>query len=316
MENNYQLSPFHYEPKMRFETIINKKPKEVQIQGNEVSIIRALAKYKILNKHCINGCVRKEQPAKRQKTSYDTEINSLFQGGYIIKYYYPVQINGRSNTVLYALSPKGAQYALSKNIKVSLRGDAEEKIPVFDTVSVLETATLNSWHTRLAECYSSNIITELYDHVTESSDEKNIVVPSFFYLRNTDKHLFSELAVAAIVFKKDRSIEAEGAFINNILAVNSFLYTNRSVYKNGFIVILVESFIEMERASILIQSYSAFSHLQVYYAVDEYVNELSPLEWLYDAQNDEASMTTQYTLVNMMIQKKGGSDRAEKRVHS
>lgn len=60
----------------------------------------------------------------------------------------------------------------------------------------------------------------------------------------------------------------------------------------------------MERASVLIQSYSAFSNLQVYYAVDEYVNELSPLEWLYDAQNDEESMTTQYTLVNMMIQKK------------
>ena len=304
MENNYQLSPFHYEPMMKFETIINKKPTEIQIQGNEMSILRALAKYKILNKHCINSCVKKEQPLKRQKASYDNEINLLFRGGYIIKYFYPVQINGRANTVLYALSQKGSQYVLSKNIKVSLRGDTEGKIPVFDTVSALETATLNSWHTRLSECYSPNMLTELYDYVTESTDEKNIVIPSFFYIKTTESHLFNELAVAAIVFKKERSIEAEGSFINTILAVNSFLYTNRSVYKNGFIVILVESFTEMERASVLIQSYSAFSNLQVYYAVDEYVNELSPLEWLYDAQNDEESMTTQYTLVYMMIQKK------------
>lgn len=296
----YSLSPFHYDAETDFEIVINKKPKDIELKGNEVSIIRALGKYKVLNKRCIISCIRRMQPDNRHKDSYDDEINLLFKGGYIVKYQYPGRSSGRSNTVLYALSAKGLIYAKEKKIRVTLKSQDSTTTPILTTATALEIMTLNSWHTRVLECYGMQILTELYDSSARVAGDKNCIIPSCITMKTEAGCLFNEVTVLAIAFEKENTLRSEGAFLNKLLAVNSFLRKNNRAYKYAFIVVLVESFIEMERASVKIQSYAPLKRLQVYYAIDEYVNELSPLKWLYDVQNDAETGTTKYTMINLL----------------
>lgn len=303
----YLTSPFYYDETMEFDIIIQKKPKKVNLQGNEVSIIRALAKYKLLNKRCIKEAVHLSQPQNRHRDSYDTELGLLFKGGYIVKYQYPDQKSGRANVVLYALSAKGIAYAKEKDIKVPVENIRKDATPVFDTPAALEIASLNAWHIRLLTCYKGRIGAEIYDKPV-TIDEKTAIIPSCVTIKNNKSCIYPAVTAVTVAFKKTETAEAMGSFLNKILALNLFSKRYADEYQNPVVIVITESFTQIERAAIKMQLFKPLENLQVYYTIDEYINKLSPLEYLYSAKNDIHTATTRYALINLLQRKDMDND--------
>ena len=302
MQKKYYLSPYHYDEDTQMEIARSQKEKKVDIKGNESAIIRTLATYRLLNKKCISILVNRMQPEERKKPNHDTEINNLFQGGYIKKYEYPSATNGRGNIVLYALTDKGIEYALNKQMRFPHKPLKDDKM--YNTSTALEIAVLNSWHIRLVECYKEYITTEIYETPIRILEDKNSVLPSCITIKNEEWSLLKEVSVAAVPYCKEQTPQTEGVLINSIMAINVFFKNNKRVHKRPFIVVLVESFDQMEKASIMIHSYQIIQKLQIYYALDEYVNDTNPLQWLYEVTRDSETGNTRYIMIDLTQKEK------------
>lgn len=311
-KRKYYLSPYHYEDELQMVVAQNKKPKNIEIKGNEAAIIRTLAKYRLLNKNCIAIVVNRSLPEERKKPDFEKEIGILFKGGYIRKYYYPDMESGRGNVVFFALTERGIAYGSDKQMKftyVPLK-DTEK----YETAAVLETATLNLWHIRLMDCYSSYIRNEGYCMPVRVLEDKNAIIPSCIALKNSEWSLLKEFTVAAIPFCKKDAVQAQGAFLNSLLSINAFLNENRKLHKRSFIIVLTDSFKQMEKASDIIYSYQPLQKLQVYFAIDEYVNDENPLQWLYEVDRDTGKNTTKFLLIDLTqkIKEQGAKEPSEK----
>lgn len=302
MKQKYYLSPYHYNLETEMQIVQNKKPKKVDIRGNEAAIIRALALYRLLNKSCITIHVNRMQPPERQKPNHDTEIHNLFQGGYIRRYEYPSAINGRQNVVLYALTEKGVEYALKKQMRFSGKPLTDDKR--YSTATALEITVLNVWHTRLLDCYSEYIKTDIYEAPIRILEDKNSVIASCIGFENEEWSLLKSFSIAAIPFCKEYTEQTEGTLINSIMAANVFFKNNKRVHKKPFIIILTESFAQMEKADAMIHSYQILQKLQVYYALDEYVNDKNPLKWLYEVIRDEKTGDTKFIMIDLTQKQK------------
>lgn len=293
----YFLSPYHYEESLQMQVAQNKKPKAVHIQGNEAAIIRTLAKYRILNKRGIVAAVNRLLPAQRRKPSYDKEIGILFDGGYIKKYSYKDMDNGRSNVVAFTLTDKGNAYIADNQIRISYIPITDKQR--YDTSSVLEHLTLNLWHLRLLEKYEPYIQNESYQLITRIQEDKSTIIPSCIMLENKEWSLLKRFTVTALPFIKVSNEITKGAFLNSIMAINSFLNQNKRTHKLSFIIVLVDSFKQMEEAGNLIASYLPLGKMQIYYAIDEFVNDEQPLKWIYEINVSEDKKSVRYDLIDL-----------------
>ena len=81
-----------------------------------------------------------------------------------------------------------------------------------------------------------------------------MIIPSRISFINEDWSLLKQFTIIALPYTKDETIESKGTFLNSLMLINSFLNANRKSYKLSFIVTLVDSFEQMERARALIRS--------------------------------------------------------------
>ena len=296
MKDKYPLSPYEYNENRQMDVLQNKRPKEIKIQGNEAAIIRVLAKYRLLTKSGITTATNRLLPEKRRKPTFDKEISLLFEGGYIKKYCYRTSSNGRENVTAFALAENGIKYATEKQMRFFY--DPIKDNNKYTTHAVLEILALNRWHIRLLETYSSFIQSEGYQTPARGTEEKNMIIPSRISFINEDWSLLKQFTIIALPYTKDETIESKGTFLNSLMLINSFLNANRKSYKLSFIVTLVDSFEQMERARALIRSYKPLAKLCVYYAIDEFVNDENPLKWLYEVTYRESDNAIRYDLID------------------
>jgi hypothetical protein len=322
----YLTSPFSYYGG-EFNIVATEEHMDLQIKGNEAAVLRALAKYKVLNARCIAAVVAQMMPQDRRKSSYEKELDLLYRADYIIKYQYPqekiVKSNDeqednavtRGNTVLYALSAKGIAYADSKKIKVGLRSEEPENTPVYSTAEALEQAELNTWHIRMLETSSDIIQMELYDYLTRVEYGVNAVIPSCIQIkhRKGDGFILRSLTVAAVPLAKMEDLNTEGHFLNRLLAVNSFLRQNERNLRNAFIVILVDSFMAAEKAYTMLQAYTPLDDLHVLFALDEFVMEVEPITHLIKIDIDPENGDIVHSLVNLCIKKEEAAVQQKKK---
>lgn len=307
MKAKYYLSPYHYDPQIELEILQNKTAQKITIKGNEAAIIRALAKYRLLQKSGITSCVNKMQPENRQKPNHDSEIHNLFKGGYIRKYSYPDAVNGRQNIVLFSLTQKGINYAIEKEMKLApgILSDLQR----YYTATALEIAAVNQWHLRLMDAYKDYVTLEMYEMPVTVSEDKNAIVMSCINFKNKEWSMLEEFCVAAIPFNKDDSEEAEGVFLNNLFALNSFYKTTKLFWHGKkFIVILTESFAQMEKVYSFLSAFKI--QIPIYCALDEYVNDKNPLQWLYEITREDTG-DIKYTLIDLTQKKKEENEKHE-----
>lgn len=296
--NTYYLSPYHYEKTVQMQASHNKNPKKVDIKANESAILRAMAKYRVLNKKAITEAVNRMLPAHRQKPNFDKEVNILYDGGYLKKYHYPDAKNGRGNVVAYTLTEKGLSYVTERQMRLPYQPLTDDKR--YSTATVLEYLTLNTWHLRLLLSYAEHIQSETYQLPVRVQNEKNVIIPSCIMFKNDEWSLLKQFAIAAVPYKKANNEEAVGAFLNTLLSVNAFLNNNKKIHKLSFLILLVDSFQQMEEANSLIYSYEPLQRLQVYYAIDEFINDEEPLRWIYEVDKSvDAQKAVKYNLIDL-----------------
>lgn len=293
----YYLSPYHYDENVQMQVAQNKKPKEIEVRANESAIIRALTRYRVLNKKAITDAVNKMLPGPRQKPNFDKEVSILFEGGYLKKYHYKDAKNGRGNIVAFTLTEKGIQYAKDKQMRFNYKPLRDTQR--YSTAAILEYLTLNLWHLRILNCYTDSIHGENYQLITRIQDDKNTIIPSCITLENEEWTLLKRFSIAAIPYIKTNEEEAKGVFLNTLLSVNAFFNLNKKVHRLSFIIILVDSFQQMEEASRMIYSFMPLRKLQVYYAVDEFVNDEDPLRWIYEVdRSTDIKNSVKYDLID------------------
>lgn len=299
MSKQYMLSPYQYDPERQLCIAQHKKPQNIKLQGNEVAIIRTLAKYRVLVKSGIYEMVNETLPENRRKPNFDKELNNLFKGGFIRKYHYEGAQNGRENLVVFTLADKGTKYAKEKQIRFSYTPISDEER--YTTSTILELVTLNMWHIQNIKKNKENIRTESYQFSVRLPEGKNAVIPSLITFNNSEWSLLEEFTIAAIPFYKENNKEIKGAFFNSLMSLQSFFSTNKSVHKNHFIVVLVDCFEQMKLASEIIYEFKVLQRLQVYFSIDEYANDEQPLRWLYEVERgkDTNSNTTRYNLIDL-----------------
>ncbi len=294
----YYLSPFQYNEKVQMQVAQNKKPKEIEIRANESAIIRALSKYRVLNKKAITDAVNKMLPAARQKPNFDKEISLLFEGGYLKKYHYKDAENGRGNIVAFTLTEKGVYYAKNKQMRFAYKPLLDSQR--YSTAAILEYLTLNLWHLRILECYTESIHGETYQLITRIQEDKNTIIPSCITLENEEWTLLKRFSVAAIPYVKTKDEQSKGVFLNSLLSINAFFNLNKKTHRLSFIIILVDSFQQMEETSRILYSFIPLRKLQVYYAIDEFVNDKEPLRWIYEVDRSiDNKKSVKYNLIDL-----------------
>lgn len=304
--DTYYLSPYHYEKETQMQVTHNKKPKTVEIKANESAILRVLTKYRVLNKKNITDAVNRMLPEHRKKPNFDKELNILYDGGYVKKYSYKDAKSGRGNVVAYTLTEKGLCHARDKHLNIPYVPLTDDKR--YSTAAILEYLTLNTWHLKILSCYPEYILSESYQLPSRVQDEKNIIIPSCIMLKNEAWSLLKQFAVAAVVYKKSDTETATGVFLNTLLSINAFLNQNKKIHKLSFIILLVDSFQQMEEANNLIYSFEPLQKIQVYYAIDEFINDEEPLRWIYEIDKSvNTKKAVKYNLIDL-TQRKQGSD--------
>jgi len=298
----YYLSPYHYDEAMQLSVAQNKKPKEIEVRANESAIIRVLTRYRVLNKKAITDAVNKMLPIPRQKPNFDKEVGLLFEGGYLKKYHYKNIQNGRGNIVAFTLTEKGIHYAKEKQMRFSYNPLRDNQR--YSTAAILEYLTLNLWHIRILTSYENSVRAESYQLITRVQDEKNTIIPSCITLENEEWTLLQRFSIAAIPYIKADVEESRGTFLNTLLAINAFFNLNKKMHRLSFIIILVDSFQQMEEASRMIYSFTPLRKLQVYYAIDEFVNDEEPLKWIYEVdRTTDTQKSVKYNLIDFTQEK-------------
>ena len=242
--------------------------------AGEKPVLYLLEKYGFMNLHMIAYALK----IKGHKTvNVNKTLKRMQEQGMVLKYTYTPKNPDLPQNDVYALSKKARDDSGLSRAKRSPHDYNASNIPY-----VYEKLALCQWHLKLLAMKNTK---EVMFQRLVGGERFHVLVPSLVSVKT---RLKKRILLCALPVARGRSKDAVINFLAQIVFLLRYFAENRKHFHSPVIILLAESFSQIEDVACLLHSLSETKDLYVLYAVDSLVSddEVNPLKMLYQVREE------------------------------
>ncbi len=233
----------------------------------EIEIIKALFKYKWLNKRNLEKHLNHSSNinAHMRKPNYDSNLRNLRRDGVIVTFSRaPIFAGEETKIIVYRLSEGAYDYA-NAYLGIKKTYNKEKENMTIDTATALEILSLNQWYITML---CGGKYKKTWYRQRFASKKGPVMVDAAFKL-DVDKNRYGSKTMMLYAFALSKKEDGYVKFINHLLNLNAYIQSSDNKYKLSLILITCESRKRMTEAYAALKGFKELDELELLFILDE-----------------------------------------------